>query len=83
GYFPTYTLGALAAAQLFEAAADALAGLGADLARGDFSALIGWLRANIHAKGSSLTSDEMIGAATGRPLDSRAFKRHLETRYLG
>ncbi len=83
GYFPTYTLGALAAAQLFEAANDALAGLGADLARGDFSRLIGWLKANIHAKGSSLTSDELIAAATGRPLDSRAFKRHLETRYLG
>jgi carboxypeptidase Taq len=83
GYFPTYTLGALAAAQLFGAAAEALTGLGADLARGDFSDLIGWLRANIHAKGSSLTSDETITAATGRPLDSRAFKRHLENRYLG
>ena len=83
GYFPTYPLAALAPAQLAGAGRAALAGRGPDPRRGPSPRPRGWLKANIHAKGSSLTTDEIIAAATGRPLDSRAFKRHLENRYLG
>jgi carboxypeptidase Taq len=82
GYFPTYTLGALAAAQLFEAAVKAVPGIPAALACGDFAPLMGWLRPNVHAKASSGTTDEIVAAATGASLGVAAFKRHLERRYL-
>ena len=53
GYFPSYTLGAMAAAQLMKAARAAEPGLDAALARGDLSPLLGWLRANVHEIGRS------------------------------
>ncbi|MFG1478086.1 carboxypeptidase M32 [Xanthobacter sp. V4C-4] len=81
GYFPTYTLGAMTAAQLFDAArradADILPGIG----RGDFGPLLAWLRANVHSQGSLLETDDLLTRATGRPLDAGVFKAHLESRY--
>lgn len=82
GYFPTYTLGAMTAAQLFDAAVRAEPGIPDALSRGDFAPLLGWLRPNVHALGSSLSTPELVARATGRPLDTAVFKRHLETRYL-
>ncbi|MBL8674174.1 MAG: carboxypeptidase M32, partial [Rhodospirillales bacterium] len=82
GYFPTYTLGALAAAQLFAAATAADPGIEPGLARGDFTPLYAWLRANVHGRGASATTDEILTAATGAPLGVEAFRRHLERRYL-
>lgn len=82
GYFPAYTLGAMTAAQLFEAARGAEPGILPAIARGDFAPLRGWLRDNVHAKAASLATPELLTEATGRPLDSGAFRRHLERRYL-
>ena len=82
GYFPTYTLGALAAAQLFAAARQAVPGLLEAIGKGDFAPLLGWLRANVHAQGSISSTDEILTAATGAPLGASAFKAHLESRYL-
>jgi carboxypeptidase Taq len=82
GYFPTYTLGAMTAAQLFDAAKRAEPGIPPAIARGDFAPLLGWLRANVHSKGSRYSTAEIITQATGRPLDARTYERHLETRYL-
>ncbi|MGV8998449.1 MAG: carboxypeptidase M32 [Parvibaculaceae bacterium] len=79
GYFPTYTLGALTAAQLFAAARDTAASA---LAEGDFKPLISWVRTRVHEVGSSKTPDEIILGATGEPLGTAAFKRHIEARYL-
>jgi len=83
GYFPSYTLGAMAAAQLMAAARRAVPGLEAALGKGDLSPLLGWLRANVHGLGSSLEFDELLRAATGKPLDPADFKAHLTARYLG
>lgn len=83
GYFPTYTLGALTAAQLFDAATTADPDILPGIGRGDFSALVAWLRANVHGQGSLLETDELLTRATGRPLDADVFKRHLKRRYLG
>ncbi|TAN57131.1 MAG: carboxypeptidase M32, partial [Magnetospirillum sp.] len=83
GYFPTYTLGAMTAAQLFDAAqradGDILPGLG----RGDFKPLRDWLRTHVHGKGSLLSTRELLTEATGRPLDPTVFEAHLRRRYLG
>ncbi|HSR55744.1 MAG TPA: carboxypeptidase M32 [Alphaproteobacteria bacterium] len=82
GYFPTYTLGAMAAAQLFAAARAAHPDIPDGLARGDFTRLLGWLRENVHGKASSLTTDKLLAEATGSPLQADAFKAHLQSRYL-
>ena len=83
GYFPTYTLGAIAAAQLFDAACRAEPGLSEGIAAGEFAPLINWLRTHVHSQGSSKSAREILIAATGRPLDAEAFVTHLERRYLG
>ena len=82
GYFPTYTLGAMAAAQLFAAAKAQDAAILPGIAKGDFRPLLRWLRANVHGRGSLLTTDELLKAVTGKPLSAAAFKAHLKARYL-
>jgi len=82
GYFPTYTLGAMTAAQLFQAARKAVPEIPVALERGDFRPLLGWLRTHVHRLGSKLTARELLTQATGRPLDPRAFEAHLTERYL-
>ncbi len=82
GYFPTYTLGAMAAAQLFEAAGKIIPGLPTAIGRGEFKPLVDWLCENVHGKASYLSTRELLTAATGRPLDPAVFKAHLNARYL-
>ncbi len=82
GYFPSYTLGAMAAAQLMAAARRGVPGLDAALGHGDFAPLIGWLRANVHGMGSLLGFNDLLRAATGKPLDPADFEAHLTARYL-
>ena len=82
GYFPTYTLGAMTAAQLFDAAKHADPRILPGIAGGDFAPLLAWLRENVHRKGSRYSSAEIITQATGRPLDAKTYERHLETRYV-
>lgn len=82
GYFPTYTLGALTAAQLFEAAVDAHPEIRTDIAAGRFEILLDWLRVHVHSHGSLLSSRDLLVAATGRPLDPASFETHLRRRYL-
>jgi len=83
GYFPTYTLGALIAAQLFETASRDVPDLTQAIAAGEFSPLLGWLRDKVHSKGSLLSTGELVEEATGRPLGTASFERHLRNRYLG
>jgi carboxypeptidase Taq len=82
GYFPCYTLGALMAAQLFEALAAALPDLASHIGQGDFTPLLAWLRANVHEQGSLLETRELLAQATCRPLTPQPFLAHLERRYL-
>lgn len=82
GYFPTYTLGAMAAAQLFDAAHRASPEVLQGISLGDFNPLKSWLSANVHSKGSLLDIDELLIAATGQPLGAEQFKKHLRKRYL-
>lgn len=82
GYFPTYTLGAIAAAQLFDACRTQVPEMEAALERGDFQPLVGWLRTHVHSQGSVDTTDGILTGATGRGLDVEVYKRHLRRRYL-
>ncbi len=83
GYFPTYTLGALAAAQFFQAARAAVPEMRDALGRGDFAPLLGWLRAHVHNHGRLRSLEALLAAATGRPLDSAAWVAHIRERYTG
>ena len=82
GYFPTYSLGAMTAAQLFAAARRADSSILPSITKGDFGPLMGWLKANVHGLGSKLSTDALLTRATGRPLDPTVFKAHLTARYL-
>lgn len=83
GYFPSYTLGAMAAAQLMAAARAAEPGLDQALGQGNTGPLLGWLRHNVHGQGSLLGFNDLLQNATGRELDPACFQAHLTARYLG
>jgi carboxypeptidase Taq len=82
GYFPSYTLGAMAAAQLMKAARRDVPGLDEGLAGGDMLPLTGWLKERVHAQGARLGFQDMLRAATGKTLDPAEFLEHLSARYL-
>jgi carboxypeptidase Taq len=81
GYFATYTLGNLNAAQLFEAARE-VPGIAAAIDRADPAPLLAWLREQVHAHGATLDPGEIMRRATGRAPSADAHLRHLESRYL-
>jgi carboxypeptidase Taq len=78
GYFPTYTLGNLYAAQFFEAIRAETPDLDKRIARGDMSAVLKWTREHIHRHGRRFTSAELCEKATGKPLSPEPLMRHLE-----
>lgn len=80
GYFPTYTLGTLYAAQLVERYRDDHA-MHEEVRRGEFQPLLSWLRKSVHQVGYRLNAEEIMVQATGRGLDSSAFLRHLQRRF--
>lgn len=80
GYFSTYTLGNLNAAQLF-AAASARPDIASDLRDAEYGSLLSWLRKNIHAHGAVLDPADLIREATGSPPSVRAHLDHLSARY--
>ena len=82
GYFPTYTLGAMAAAQLCDSARHADPAIEAGIGVGDFAPLLAWLRVQVHGRASSRSTGEILTQATGRPLGTEVYLRHLERRYL-
>ena len=82
GYFPSYALGAVAAAQLFQAAERETPAIRQRLAQGDGTLLLQWLRTNVHAHGSLLPTVELLRQATGRGFDAGALVAHLRCRYV-
>ncbi len=81
GYFPTYTLGNVFAAQLFDAAQLAMPDLPRALARGEFEGLLGWLRTNVHHQGKRYRSADLIRHVTGGAPDHRPLVAMLRSKY--
>lgn len=81
GYFPTYTLGNIYAAQLMSAATRRMPDLPAEFAAGRFAALLDWLRHEIHAAGRMLESDRLVERASGEPVSERWLLDSLHDRY--
>ena len=82
GYFPSYTLGAMYAAQWFAAIRRSVPDLDSRIAAGDLSPVFDWQRANIWSQASLLDTPELVRRASGEALNPLHFRRHLETRYL-
>jgi len=83
GYFSTYTLGALYAAQWFASMRRDLSGFDQQIARGELQGLFDWLRERIWSQGSRWETSELVRRASGEALNAAHFRRHLESRYLG
>jgi carboxypeptidase Taq len=81
GYFPTYTLGNVYAAQLFAAAEAQLGGFDEAFARGDFAGLLGWLREKIHRQGQRYRAADLVERITGCRPDHRPLIDGLRRKY--
>lgn len=81
GYFPTYTLGNLVAAQLFARASEDLGEPSEPFARGDFTGLLGWLREKVYRQGHRYPAGQLIERVTGSPLGYRPFVQGLWRKY--
>ncbi|MEX2171945.1 MAG: carboxypeptidase M32 [Pirellulales bacterium] len=81
GYFPTYSLGNLYAAQFFEQAQHDLGDLPAQFRRGDFKPLHDWHRQHIYNHGQCWRAEELVQKITGKPLSHEPLMAHLETKF--
>ncbi|MEI6240550.1 MAG: carboxypeptidase M32 [Planctomycetia bacterium] len=81
GYFPTYTLGNLFAAQLMHAAEAQMPGLEREIAAGRFAPLLDWLRRHVHAHGRLLESERLVEQATGSPVSEQWLVASLRQRF--
>ncbi|KAK9815482.1 hypothetical protein WJX72_004432 [[Myrmecia] bisecta] len=82
GYFPTYSLGAMYACQIYQEAKKQLPGLEDEIRAGQFGQLRGWLNEKIHKVGSLYPDgDELMRAVTGAPLDPAIFLQYLRDKY--
>lgn len=81
GYFPSYALGNFYAAQLMEAFLESHTTFEDEIRAGDFSGLLRWLRVKVHRYGHGLSAEKIVEEATGRPLDSEPFFRHIVAKH--
>jgi carboxypeptidase Taq len=82
GYFATYTLGNVIAAQLSRAFRAGHPSFDDDLRRGDASSLLAWLRANLHRHGRKFQPRELVQRITGGGIDPAPYLQYLEEKYL-
>jgi carboxypeptidase Taq len=81
GYFPTYSLGSLYAAQFYQKAKEVIPDLEEGIRRGETRPLLQWLRENIHNQGRYYTSTELCRKVTGETLNPGAFLQYLGEKY--
>ncbi|PKL23606.1 MAG: carboxypeptidase [Spirochaetae bacterium HGW-Spirochaetae-3] len=83
GYFPSYALGNLYGAQLWDAMKAQGLDPKASVELGDLGSILSWLRTNVHKPGSMYKPGELVERVTGRPLDPSHFVRYLNDKYAG
>lgn len=83
GYFPTYALGNLVSAQLWEKINAAIPDLDQQIEAGKFDCLLDWLRANIHMRGSKYEPQELVQMVTGEKINPQPYLRYLRSKYSG
>jgi carboxypeptidase Taq len=81
GYFATYTLGNVVAAQLWQEYGRIAPGRDGELARGDFAPLLTWLRRELHQHGRKFQPQELVRRITGSHIDPEPYLQYLESKY--
>ena len=81
GYFPTYSLGSVMAAQLFAAAAEEIDDLEGKIREGEFDPLHEWLSENVHAHGKQYRTNDLVVQATGEDFVADHFTAYVEEKY--
>ena len=81
GIFPGYTIGNLISAQLMETIRVEIPDLDSQIARGEFTSLLGWLRKNVHRHGRKFTPDELLERATGKPLTAAPWIAYVQRKF--
>lgn len=81
GYFPSYALGNLLAAQFYNRVLEENSALSSQIAAGDFGPLLTWLRAHVHQHGKKFTPAELIERVTGESLTAEPFLTYLRKKY--
>jgi carboxypeptidase Taq len=81
GYFPTYALGNLVSAQLWEKIHQDLPGLDDQIRQGKFDDLLGWLRVNVHQHGAKFQPQVLVKRVTGSTIRPEPYMRYLRTKY--
>ena len=82
GYFPTYALGNMYAAQFYAAAKEQLGDLGMQFSAGQFEPLLTWLREHIHRQGQRFPAGRLVEVVTGKPLSDEPLMDYLNDRFL-
>ena len=83
GYFPTYSLGTLMSAQIFDAAKSALPDLDEQVAKADFGPLLAWLQEHIYRFGRTYAAQDLLESVTGSRLDSSHWLAYIKDKYGG
>jgi carboxypeptidase Taq len=81
GYFPTYSIGTILSAALYEKACQQHPAIPTETEQGKFDTLLSWLRQNIHQHGRKFDPKDLIQRATGEPLQTRSYMNYLKTKY--
>jgi carboxypeptidase Taq len=81
GYFPTYQLGNLISAQLWEKMNQDISDIPDQMARGEFGQILDWLRKNVHQYGAKYFPKDLIVKATAKPLTSEPYNKYIESKY--
>lgn len=81
GYFPTYTIGNILSAQLFQLAIQAVTSIPSDIEKGNFGTLLGWLRKEVHRHGSRYTFSELVRSITGGDLHVKPYMAYLTEKF--
>lgn len=81
GYFPTYALGNLYAAQFLDQAEEDLGSLDHQFEKGEFMPLRNWLRENIHSVGQCQSASQLVQSVTNAPLSEAALLRRLRSKF--
>jgi carboxypeptidase Taq len=81
GEFQGYTLGNILSAQFFAAAVRAHPAITAEMGRGEFGALLGWLREHVYRHGAKYTPAELVTLATGGPMSAEPYLDYLAAKY--
>ena len=81
GYFPTYSLGSVLAAQVFASAEDDIPNLDDDIRAGEFDSLHDWLTENVHRHGCRYETDDLVREATGDDFSADSFVDYAKSKF--